>query len=89
MSFVSVGPLSAVWTNGSDNPEDWGEVFDPDAVCHVTDIYFKNICFEDGVAETKEDLMQEIKMKLNPDYPRTKPKGGTGYGTIGKISICR
>lgn len=89
MSFVSVGPLSAVWTNGSDNPEDWGEVFDPDAVCHVEDIYFKNISFADGIAVKMEDLIREVEMQLNPDYPNTKPKGGTGYGTIGKILICK
>ena len=26
LKLVKVGPLSAVWTNGSYNPEDWGEV---------------------------------------------------------------
>ena len=69
MSFVSVGPLSAIWTNDSDDPEDWGEVFSPDAVCHVEDIYFKNISFFDIKADKKEDLIKEIKMTINPDYP--------------------
>ncbi len=87
MSFMSVGPLSAVWTNGSDDPEKWGEVFAPDSVCHVEDIYFKNVYFKDGTAKTKEELTKEIKLHLNPDYPNTKPKGGTGYGTIGKVII--
>ena len=87
MSFVSVGPLSAVWTNGSDNPDDWGEVFAPDSVCHVEDIYFKNICFTDEKTEQKEDLIKEIKQEINHDYPNTKPKGGTGYGTVGNVII--
>lgn len=87
MKFMSVGPLSAVWTNGSENPEDWGEVFDPDAVCAVEDVYFKNIRFEDRAATTRETLTKEITMTLNPDYPHTQPKGGTGYGKLGQIYI--
>ena len=87
MKFMSVGPLSAVWTNGSDDPADWGEVFDPDAVCHVEDVYFKNIRFEDGPAATREALTKEITMTVNEDYPNTRPKGGTGYGRLGRVVI--
>ncbi len=87
LSFMSVGPLSAVWTNGSDNPEDWGEVFAPDSVCHVDDIYFKNVVFKDGKAADKNELVKTVKLEVNPDYPNTKPKGGTGYGTVGNIII--
>lgn len=87
MSFMSVGPISAVWTNGSDNPDDWGEIFAPDSVCHVEDIYFKNIRFKDGKATNKEDLVKTVKLTVNSNYPNTKPKGGTGYGTVGKISV--
>ena len=87
MKFVSVGPLSAVWKNGSENPDDWGEVFDPDAICHTDDIYFKNISFTDGKMTTREELTKEIKMHINPDYPNTTPRGGTGYGVLGKIHI--
>lgn len=87
MKFMSVGPLSAVWKNGSENPDDWGKVFDPDAVCHVEDIYFKNITFTDGKATTREELTKEIKMQINTDYPNTTPRGGTGYGVLGKVYI--
>ncbi len=87
MKFVSVGPLSAVWKNGSENPDDWGEVFDPDAVCHVENLYFKNITFKDGKATAKEQLTKEIQMHINPDYPSSTPRGGTGYGKLGKIYI--
>ena len=87
MKFMSVGPLSAVWKNGSDDPQKWGEVFDPDAVCHVENVYFKNISFEDCKATTREMLTKEITMTVNPDYPNTTPRGGTGYGKLGKIFI--
>ena len=88
MKFMSVGPLSAVWKNGSEDPEKWGEVFDPDAVCYVEDIYFKNISFEDCKATTREMLTKEITMSINPDYPNTTPRGGTGYGRLGRIYIA-
>ena len=87
MKFMSVGPLSAVWKNGSENPEDWGEVFDPNAICHVEDVYFKNICFRDCWGTTRDMLTKEITMAINPDYPNTSPRGGTGYGRLGKIHI--
>lgn len=87
MKFMSVGPLSAVWKNGSEDPADWGEVFDPNAVCHVEKVYFQNITFEDCRATTREMLAKEITMTLNPNYPNTIPRGGTGFGKLGEISI--
>lgn len=87
LKFMSIGPLSAVWKNGSENPDDWGEVFSPNDICHAENIYFTNITFEDGKATTKEELTKEVKMTVNPDYPNTTPKGGTGYGSIGKVYI--
>jgi len=32
-------------------------------------------------------LTKEITMTVNPDYPRTLPRGGTGYGKLGNITI--
>ena len=53
----------------------------------MEDIYFKNITFKDGKATTRQELTKEIKMTVNPDYPNTTPRGGTGYGVLGKIHI--
>jgi hypothetical protein len=87
LRLMNVGPLSAVWKNGSDNPDDWGEVFDPDAVCSVDEIYLKNIRFA-GTAITDLNLLtREVHMKVNPDYPKTTPKGGTGYGMIKRVYV--
>lgn len=83
--LINVGPLSAVWKNGSDNPDDWGEVFDPDAVCHADEIYLKNISFSGEYVADTALLTREVKMTLNPNYPKTTPRGGIGYGTIGKV----
>ncbi len=87
VKFVNVGPLSAVWRNGSDDPARWGEVFDPDAICYAEDIYLKNISFAGGKVNDAEKLTRAIKMTINEDYPNTTPRGGTGYGTLGMVHI--
>ncbi len=87
VAVVKAGPLSAVWTNDSDNPEDWTEVFAPNDICTLDDTYIGKIEFLDRAA-TKEDLpiiAKAIKLSINEDYPNTIPKGGTGYGIINDI----
>ena len=87
LHLVNVGPLSAVWKNGSDDPEKWGEVFDPDMICHVEGLYFRNIRFAGEEILSCASLLHEVRLHVNPDYPRTTPRGGTGYGTIGHAEI--
>ena len=84
VALVKVGPLSAVWKNGSEDPAKWGEVFDPDAICHATDLYLKNVDFAGEKVTDISLLTKAVQMTVNPDYPKTTPRGGTGYGTIGK-----
>lgn len=83
--LVNVGPLSAVWKNGSDDPENWGEVFDPNAVCEVSNLKLKNITFNGERVSDAARLTREVHMTVNPDYPNTTPKGGNGYGTIKSV----
>ena len=83
--LVNVGPLSAVWKNGSDDPEKWGEVFDPDAVCEVSNLNLKNIRFGGEKISDAKRLVREVHMTVNPDYPKTTPRGGTGHGTIKSV----
>ena len=33
-----------------------------------------------------DDVMREVHISINPDYPNTTPKGGIGYGEIIKES---
>ena len=87
VKLIAVGPLSATWKNKSENPEDWGEVFDPDAICHADNLYLKNIYFAGEKVTDNALLTREVKMTINPDYPNTTPKGGTGYGTIGRVIV--
>lgn len=88
MRLVSVGPLSATWKQYSPNdPAGWGEVFDPDAICHATEIYMENIFFDGEKITDPEKLVRTVRMKVNTDYPHTTPKGGTGYGTLGTVTV--
>ena len=64
-----------------DEPEKWGELFSPDAICEAKNITFK------GAKMTKlDDIMSKVHLSINPDYPNTTPKGGTCYGKIIKES---
>ena len=38
-----------------------------------------------GKTTTAKILAKAIKLTVNPDYPKTTPKGGTGYGIIENI----
>ena len=64
-----------------------GEVFSPDAICHVENICFENIVFADGKAFEKDEVIRPVQLKINHDYPLNGPRGGAGYGTIGNVVI--
>lgn len=53
----------------------------------VENICFNNITFADGKATTCEELSNEINMEINPVYPNTSTRGGTGCGDLGKVYI--
>ena len=87
LKLFSAGPISFTWKKHyPDEPEKWGELFDPDAVCKVDNVKFKDIFFKDKKMTSLDDVMGEVHLAVNPDYPATTPKGGTGYGTIEKES---
>ncbi len=87
LKLFSVGPLTYTWKNHyPDEPEKWGELFEPDRVCEAKNITFKNITFNGKKITSLDEVMGEIHLSINPDYPNTTPKGGTGYGTIVKES---
>jgi hypothetical protein len=67
-----------------DEPEKWGELFSPDSVCMAENITFENVFFNDEKINTIDEIMAEVHLSINPDYPNTTPKGGTGFGEIKK-----
>ena len=83
LKLVSVGPISFTWKRHyPDEPEKWGELFSPDVVCEAKNITFDNITFNGAKMTELSDIMSEVHLSINPDYPNTTPKGGTGYGTV-------
>ncbi|MBO5453876.1 MAG: hypothetical protein J6A69_07960 [Clostridia bacterium] len=86
VKLVNVGPISATWKYG-DSVETWGDFFDPDMCCTVEDITFENIIMAEEKITDAEKLVKETIQKINPDYPNTTPKGGTGYGKINKVNV--
>lgn len=78
--LVSIGPLSMTFTHGSRDPARWVEVFSPDKDCTVKDLSIANVRTSSGVALDPETTVRVIHLQPNPDYPRTKPRGGTGRG---------
>ena len=78
--LVSVGPKSM--TGGS-----LMEVFDPYASCRVKHIGFKNITVNGEHTTDPRKLIRVIKMKFNPDFPNTFPRGGEGEGRVDSVTI--
>ena len=87
INVIKTGPLSAVWKGGSDNPDDWSEVFSPDDICTLKNVHIGKVDFIDRRADEKDIavIAATKHLTINPDYPKTTPKGGTGYGIIENI----
>jgi len=85
--LVSIGPLSQTYKHRPDDPNHWVEIFSPDKDCTVRNLRLEGIRASietDGRMEQREldgqTLVHVIQQQLNPDYPRTTPRGGTGKG---------
>ncbi len=87
MSVAVIGPKSSTWTRGYADPAEWTELFDPDLVVTAENILFRNIRFGGVLCTDLPLLFRAQHLCVNPDYPRTTPKGGTGYGIIGAVSV--
>ncbi|MEN6492699.1 MAG: hypothetical protein ABFD16_00290 [Thermoguttaceae bacterium] len=77
---LSIGPLSMTFTHGSADPARWVEVFSPDKDCTVRNLSLENVRTEAGATLAPESQIRVIQLHVNPEYPRTKPRGGTGRG---------
>lgn len=80
--LVEIGPKSQTYKyGGSEDPARWTEIFSPDRDCTVRNLHLSGIRCGDSAATLPIDrLVRVIEMTLNPDYPRTTPRGGTGKG---------
>ena len=78
--LLAIGPKSMTWNRAKD-PANWKEVFSPDLDCTVRNLTVSGIRLRDSKTDLSIDRVVEIiEQKLNPDYPKTTPKGGRGKG---------
>ena len=83
-ALVEIGPPSMTYNHGSDDPEQWVEVFSPDLDCTVRNLEVADVRVRLPGGNTKTidpyDLVRVVEQEPNPDYPNTIPRGGTGKG---------
>lgn len=85
--LTDIGAKSSTWKRGSDDPSTWTELFDPDMTCKVDKLRYENVTFAGEKCTDEPVLVHTHRLKPNPDYPNTTPKGGTGFGVHGAINI--
>ena len=81
--LVEIGPMSQTWNYPPDDPSKWVEVFSPDRDVTVRNFHLTNVRVKaDGamkpLADAEARLVKVSDQKLNPNYPKTTPRGGTG-----------
>ncbi len=81
--LIELGPKSMTYKSGGPStPEKWTEIFSPDLDCTVRSVRVTGVRTRDSEIDLPiEQVVKVIEQKLNPDYPKTTPRGGTGKGT--------
>jgi len=80
--LLAIGPISQTYKRGDDkDPARWTEIFSPDLDCSVRNVSVSDVRTHDSQTDLPiEQVVKVIEQKLNPDYPKTIPRGGTGKG---------
>ena len=78
--LLAIGPKSMTWNRAKD-PANWTEVFSPDLDCTIRKVTVSGVRTLGSQTDIPIDrVVKVLKLQLNPDYPNTTPKGGTGKG---------
>jgi hypothetical protein len=80
--LLAIGPKSVTYKGGSGtDPARWREIFSPDLDCTARNVTITGVRERGSQADLPvERVVRVIEQKLNPDYPKTTPRGGTGKG---------
>jgi hypothetical protein len=79
--LVELGPRSQTYKHQPDAPATWTEIFSPDIDCTVRKLSITGVRIHNAKTDLPIDqVVKVIEQKLNPDYPSTTPRGGTGKG---------
>ncbi len=80
--LVEIGPMSMTWRHG-DDPSRWVEVFSPDRDVTVRNFHLGKVRVNgQGVPDGEARFLQVKDQQINPDYPKTTPRGGTGKAIL-------
>jgi len=80
--LVEIGPMSMTWRASTD-PSNWVEVFSPDRDVTVRGFALRNVRVNAAVvSDPSTRFLQVQDQKLNPEYPQTTPRGGTGKALL-------
>lgn len=78
--LVFIEPKSGTYGSGND-PSKWVEIYSPDKDITVQNFTLRNVWTGSGSnssLNSADDFYVVRDGKLNPNYPKTKPRGGTG-----------
>lgn len=80
--LVAIGPKSQTYRRGgSAAPDQWTEIFSPDLDCTAQHVTVSGVRMGGSEVDLSiEQVVGVITQKLNPDYPKTIPQGGSGKG---------
>ena len=74
--------MSMTWRHG-DDPAQWAEVFSPDRDVTVRGLRLENVRVEgQRIPDARARFVQVKDQAINPDYPKTTPRGGRGKATL-------
>lgn len=81
--LVEVGPMSATYRTKPADPASWVEVFSPDRDVRVNglslmDVHLNGLLVADAIPR----FVSVRDQHLNPDYPKSTPRGGTGRALL-------
>jgi hypothetical protein len=81
--LVEIGPMSETYRHGSMDPSRWVEIFSPDRDVTVRGVRLGKVRVNGrAVADPESQFLQVKDQRLNPDYPKTTPRGGTGKAVL-------
>jgi hypothetical protein len=80
--LLAIGPKSMTYKHGkAEDTTKWTEIFSPDLDCTVRNVLVSGVRLRDSQTDLPtEQVVKVVEQKLNIDYPKTTPKGGTGKG---------
>jgi hypothetical protein len=80
--LIAIGPMSATYRPGND-PSRWVEIFSPDRDVTVKGLRLGKVTVNGQPVEDAESRFVSVKdQQINPDYPRTLPRGGLGKARL-------